>query len=221
MKIRHLLGVAVLCVTSAVAFAGGLSRHKGWDKTPQGYLMTTAERTEWANVKTDEDADKFIKDFLARRGPDFVDQVNLAASKADKYFSTDKTPGSLTERGRLVIMLGPPSAISVVDTPIRGAMRTPSGGALTNAHEGGGGELSAGGSTEDYMSAANNAHSGDTMLHTYSFTYDANRLPSKFGTTLTVSIGLEPSGKERIDHRTQVELDKVYELAAQSKLTAR
>jgi hypothetical protein len=111
--------------------------------------------------------------------------------------------------------------MSVVDTPIRGAMRSPSGGALTNANEGGGGDLSGGGSTEDYMGAANNAHAGDSVLHTYSFTYDAKKLPATFGNALTVSIALDPSGKERIDHRTQVELDKLYELVAQSKLTAR
>lgn len=215
---NRLVGVAVICFLTVAAFAGGLSKYKGWDKTPQGYLMTADERAQWANVKTDDDADKFVKDFLARRSPDFPDQVNRATAAADKYFTSGKTPGSLTERGRLVIILGPPSAMSVVNTPVRGAMRSPSGGALTNANEGGGGATSGGGSTEDYMGAANNAHAGDSVIHTYSFTYDANRLPPKFGNALTVAIGVDPSGSERIDRTTKAELDRVYEMAAQSKL---
>jgi GWxTD domain-containing protein len=218
MKIKYSVAVAVLCFVTVASFAAGLSKYKGWDKSPQGYLMTAEERARWSAVKTDEEADKFVNEFLAKRGPGFVEQVNRASAAADKYFTTGKTPGSLTERGRMVIILGPPSAMAVVDTPVRGAMRTPSGGALTNANEGGGGDLSGGGSTEDYMGAANNAHAGDSMIHTYSFTYDAPRLPAKYGSALTVAIGVEPSGKERIDRRTQADLDKVYEMAAQSRL---
>ncbi len=218
MKNNRLIGVAVICFLTVAAFAGGLSKYKGWDKTPQGYLMTADERAQWANVKTDDDADKFVKDFLARRSPDFPDQVNRATAAADKYFTTGKTPGSLTERGRMAIILGPPSAMSVVNTPVRGAMRSPSGGALTNANGGGGGDTSGGGSTEDYMGAANNAHAGDSMIHTYSFTYDANRMPPKFGGALTVAIGVDPSGKELIDRGMKAQLDRVYEMVAQSKL---
>jgi GWxTD domain-containing protein len=218
MKTKHLIGVAVLCFAAVAAFAGGLSKYKGWDKTPQGYLMTAAERAQWASVKTDDEADKFVKDFLARRSPNFAEQVNQAAAAADKYFTTDKTPGSRTERGRLVIILGPPSAMSKNDTPVRGALRSPSAGALSNANGGGGGETSGGGSTEDYLDAANNAGAADSMLHSYSFTYDAKRLPPQFDHTLTVAIAVEPSGRERIDRKTQAELDRVYEMAAQLRL---
>jgi len=219
MKTRNLFGVAVLCFATVAAFAGGLSKYKGWDKTPQGYLMTASERAQWASVKTDDEADKFVNDFLARRRPDFADQVNQAAA-ADKYFTTDKTPGSRTERGRLVIILGPPSAMSKNDTPVRGAMRSPSGGAgaMSNMNGGGGAETSGGGTTEDYIDAKNNAGASDSVLHMYSFTYDAKRLPPQFGNALTVSISVEPSGRERIDRKTQAELDRVYEMAAQSKL---
>jgi GWxTD domain-containing protein len=218
MKTRHLIGVAVLCFATVAATAGSLSKYKGWDKSPQGYLMTAAERSQWTGIKTDEDADKFIKDFLAKRGPDFVDQVNQAAAAADKYFTTDKTPGSRTERGRLVIILGPPSAMAVSTTPVRGALHTPTGGALSNANSGGGDVTAAGGTAEDYVEAANSARVGDSVLRTYSFTYNPNRLPPQFGNTLNVAIVVDVSGKERLDRKTQAELDTVYELAAQSKV---
>ena len=220
MKIRHLaVGVGVLWLAVVSAFAGGLSKFKGWDKTPQGYLMTAAERAQWASVKTDDEADKFVKDFLARRSPDFADQVNHAAAQADKYFTTGKTPGSRTERGRLVIILGPPSAIAKNDTPVRGALSTPSGGALSNMDAGGGSVTSAGGTTEDYVGAANNAGAGDSVLHMYTFTYDAKLLPPQFGKTLDVVIAVDPGGRERIDRKGQADLDSVYEMAAQSKLS--
>ena len=43
-------------------------------------------------------------------------------------------------------------------------------------------------------------------------------MPPKFGGALTVAIGVEPSGRELIDRRTKADLDKAYEMAAQSKL---
>ena len=219
MKVRHLaVGVGVLWLAVVSAFAGGLSKYKGWDKTPQGYLMTAAERSQWASVKTDDDADKFVKDFLARRSPDFADQVNFAAAQADKYFTTGKIPGSRTERGRLVIILGPPSATSMTDTRVRGAVRTPSGGALSNMDGGGGAPNSAGATTEEYAGAINNAGAGDSVLHSYSFTYDAKRLPPRFDSSLDVVITVDPGGRERIDRNTQAQLDRVYELAAELRL---
>jgi hypothetical protein len=144
--------------------------------------------------------------------------VSYAAAQADKYFTTDKIPGSRTERGRMVIILGPPSAMSKTDTPVRGAVRTPSGGALSNMDGGGGAPNSAGATTEEYAGAINNAGAGDTVLHTYSFTYDAKRLPPRFDNSLDVVITVDPGGKERINRNTQAELDRAYELAAQLRL---
>jgi hypothetical protein len=85
-------------------------------------------------------------------------------------------------------------------------------------NEGGGSVESAGATTEEYAGAANNAGAGDSMLHLYTFTYDANRLPPQFGKTLDVVITVDPGGRERIDRKMQAELDSVYEMAAQSKL---
>jgi hypothetical protein len=56
------------------------------------------------------------------------------------------------------------------------------------------------------------------MLHTYSFTYDASRLPPKFGGALDLVIAVDPGGRERIDRKAQDRLDTAYEMAAQSKI---
>ena len=50
-------------------------KYKEWAASPQAYFMTKAERAQWAGVVTDADAEKFINDFVASRGPGFADMV--------------------------------------------------------------------------------------------------------------------------------------------------
>ena len=88
---------------------------KDWENSPQGYFMTKAEHQEWSAIKTQEEAQRFIDQFLAKRGPGFAAGVSARAAKADKYFTVGKLPGSKTLRGKAVIMLGPPSAMDVSD----------------------------------------------------------------------------------------------------------
>ena len=49
-----------------------------------------------------------------RGGEAFVKEVDQNAVQADKYLSIGKTPGSLTGRGKMMILLGPaaPTAIT-------------------------------------------------------------------------------------------------------------
>lgn len=205
-------------------FAGGLSKYKNWDKSPQGYLMTDAERAQWASVKTDDDADKFVKDYLARRSPQFVQEVDDAAAAADKYFTVGSTKGSLTERGKLVIILGPPGGISLAKKKVTGDMRgTPdSAMSIGGASAGPGGGGGQGASVDDMAAAARGAGSGGGTVNEYTITYPADKLPAAYGKALTVKIEVDGGGGDRIvDRRTQSELNKVYELAAQAKLTAK
>jgi hypothetical protein len=60
-----LAGIAI--AASALA---ELTKNKDWDKSPEAYFLTPAERTEWKKVATDEEADKFIALYYARRGGD-------------------------------------------------------------------------------------------------------------------------------------------------------
>ena len=105
---------AVLLIVSAVplAFGAGLSKkYKNWEKSPEGYFLTNAERDQWKLVKTDADAQNFILDYKARRGPDFEKMLSERTAVADKYFSSGETKGSETLRGKVVIVFGPPSSI--------------------------------------------------------------------------------------------------------------
>ena len=219
---RALAVFAAISLFAVAVFAGGLSKYKNWDRSPQGDLMTAAERGQWANVKTDDEADQFVKDFLARRSPNFVADVNRAATNADKYFTAGKVQGSATERGRLVIILGPPSGISTADKQIKGDRRYNVDSAMTvgSASPGAGGGGGQGSSVTDMVNAANGAGASSGVIHIHTFTYAADRLPAAYGKSLTVDFEIEPSGTDHLaDKKMQPELDRLYEMVAETKLT--
>ncbi len=90
----------------------GLSRkYKTWDKSPEAYFLTNAERARWKQVGTDADAQSFILDYKAKRGADFDKMLGEREAVADKYFSSGETKGSETLRGKVVILFGPPASI--------------------------------------------------------------------------------------------------------------
>src|SRR5258708_12755276 len=107
MNRAQFVTIAAVILFAASLFASGLSKYKGWDKSPQGYLMTAAERGQWSNIRTDDDADKFVKDFVARRSPDFVTQNTQAAGPADKYFTPRTVHASAPDPANPVIILAP------------------------------------------------------------------------------------------------------------------
>lgn len=114
---------AALFLAALPGFAAepGLVKHKDWSKSPEfTYLATDAEAKEWKQVKTDAEAEKFIAVFWARRNPDPRNPENVFRARfekltelADKHFSlASGKRGSLTERGRLYILVGPPKTLS-------------------------------------------------------------------------------------------------------------
>jgi GWxTD domain-containing protein len=104
--------ILVFLVAGSVAFAGGFSKKfKSWDRSPEAYFLTNAERIQWKQVKTDADAQNFILDYKAKRGADFEKTLSERIAIADKYFSSGETKGSETLRGKVVIAFGPPASI--------------------------------------------------------------------------------------------------------------
>ncbi|HEX6086575.1 MAG TPA: GWxTD domain-containing protein [Thermoanaerobaculia bacterium] len=80
-----------------------------WHKTPEAYFMTAEERAQWKRVTSPEDARRFIDEFRRRRGEQFVKDVRTRIDIADKNFKLDKTEGSLTQKGRVYLLLGTPN----------------------------------------------------------------------------------------------------------------
>jgi GWxTD domain-containing protein len=82
---------------------------------PAKWLMTSDEQKAWKTVKTDDEAIDFIDLFFARRDPtpgtplnEFRNEFENRVSWSDKLFKEGSTRGSLTERGRVAIVLGFP-----------------------------------------------------------------------------------------------------------------
>jgi len=118
MILRRVPLVAVLLATGA--WGAGLQTYKDWGKSPEYVcLATDAEQKAWKKVTSDEDADRFIQLFWAKRDPDLKTPVNefkvvfdQRVKEADQYFAMAQTRGALTERGKLYILLGPPKTLS-------------------------------------------------------------------------------------------------------------
>ena len=91
-----------------------LAKNKDWDKSPEAYFLTPAERTEWKSVSTDEEADKFIALYYARRGGDaFKQEISRRIAAADQQFKMQRYKrGADSVRGHLLIVLGAPSRVS-------------------------------------------------------------------------------------------------------------
>jgi GWxTD domain-containing protein len=109
---RVLFALAGLALAaSAVA---ELSKYKDWDRSPEAYFLTPAERTEWKKVTTDEEAEKFIALYWAKRGGEpFKQEVSRRIAAADQQFKLARYKrGADSVRGRLLVTLGPPSRVS-------------------------------------------------------------------------------------------------------------
>ena len=112
---RRLLPAALL-VLAVSAPAAGLERYKDWNKSPEfTFLATDAEQKEWKKVATDDEADRFVQLFWARRDPDLKTPVNefkvgfdQRVKEADQLFSLPRKRGALTERGKAYILVGAP-----------------------------------------------------------------------------------------------------------------
>jgi GWxTD domain-containing protein len=102
---------------AALAFAtvatAELSKYKDWVKSPEAYFLSAAERTEWSKVSSDDDAEKFIAGYWAKRGGQrFKDEISRRIAAADQQFKLRRQKGAESARGRLLIVLGGPSRVS-------------------------------------------------------------------------------------------------------------
>ena len=221
--IRLLPFVAVVLLVSPVLLADGLLKYKNWPNSPQGYFMTRAERADWqATVKTDADAETFVKNFLAKRPAGFADEVAKNAQMADKYLSLAGQAGSLTTRGKIIIVLGPPSTFNVSQAQDVRKDRSHSMNSYMSAAGGTGQGGSPGVSADDMVDARNRAEMGGAdVTKYYSFTYAPDKLPVKSGKDFAVVVQVNSDGgREHVtDRKTAEQLDDLLEAAAQAKLT--
>lgn len=211
MKTMRLVVLLLSTAVIGTAFAASPDL-KDWEHSPQGYFMTKAEQQAWSAIRTPEEAQRFIDQFLAKRGPNFAAEVAARAEQADKRLTIGKMAGSKTLRGKTVILLGPPTGVDVSDYQDVGTVHH-SSPAVANAYSGGSLASADGDSNEGSktMGSAN-------IIRNYHFT---------FATTpagpLDVTISVDPnSGKDRARGRDDAKrLEAVFEAAAQASIKSK
>ncbi len=109
-KLLFALAGIVLAASALAEF----TKYKDWDKSPEAYFLTPAERAEWKAIASDEDADKFIALYYARRGGEpFKQEISRRIAAADQQFKMQRYKrGADSVRGHLLVVLGTPSRVS-------------------------------------------------------------------------------------------------------------
>ena len=115
-KSLHLLFIFTLAVLLApLAEAQLTSEYAGWADGPEGFLLTKKEKKAWDNITTDADAKAFIELFWARRNPEvnnpynpFKAEFDAKVKFADDNFSYPGHRGSLSDRAKVLILMGRP-----------------------------------------------------------------------------------------------------------------
>ncbi|MDP9192041.1 MAG: GWxTD domain-containing protein [Acidobacteriota bacterium] len=118
MKMRWMAG-ALLTLSLAGSAFGALSKENtDFAKGPTQYLLTKDEQKQWRSVTTDEQAKAFIDLFWARRDPspgtarnEFHDGIVERIRHADESYATAQLRGSATDRGKVYIIMGPPTVL--------------------------------------------------------------------------------------------------------------
>ena len=115
-----LAALAVSAVLAAAPAAAELAQlYLDWSAGPARHLFTKEDREAWKRIATDRQAEEFVRLFWARRDPtpetadnEFRREFERRAAFADQRFGEtvdgEPVPGSLTDRGRAFILLGPP-----------------------------------------------------------------------------------------------------------------
>ena len=118
MSLRRVLIATFVAAVAVGALAAISPERVEWGKGPVQFLMTKAEIAQWKTIKSDEEADKFVALFWARRDPtpgtprnEFREQYEKRVLQADANFKSDKLRGAMTDRGRTLILFGMPSKI--------------------------------------------------------------------------------------------------------------
>ena len=111
--------IAVVGLGFAAIGLAQLSKYKDWGRSAEAYFLTSSEKDAWSQVRTDDDAEKFIAAYWAKRDPnpataanEFRDEINRRIAAADEQFKMRNGRGSETNRGRLLVALGLPTRVS-------------------------------------------------------------------------------------------------------------
>jgi GWxTD domain-containing protein len=95
-----------------------LSKDESWTDGPVHYLMTSEERDAFSRLSDPVARSEFVAEFWKRRDPhpetpenEFREEFERRVAFADQRMAQDETRGSLTDRGQVFVLLGPPTYV--------------------------------------------------------------------------------------------------------------
>ena len=139
-KTRLIIACALVALTAMGAFAQLSSQNSDWGKGPASHLFTEQETAKWKSIKTDAEAQAFIDLFWARRDPtpatpvnEFRQEFDRRVEYADRQFAQGRKKGSMTDRGRVLIVLGTPLKIERSKTQIAAPSTSPTAGGSSSS----------------------------------------------------------------------------------------
>ena len=91
--------------------------NENWGRGPVQWIMTSHEKTTWSELSSGGERTEFVEKFWESRNPNpgsgdnrFRTSFERRVAFADTYFIQDeKQRGSLTDRGMVFVLLGPPT----------------------------------------------------------------------------------------------------------------
>ena len=115
---QHAVAVAVLSLFAVLPASAALApQYEEWARGPVQWIMTAEEKKAWKQVRTDDEASHFIDLFWVRRDPTFGtaqneyrDEFDGRVRWADANLAERGRRGSLSDRGRVYVLLGNPTS---------------------------------------------------------------------------------------------------------------
>jgi GWxTD domain-containing protein len=90
--------------------------NEDWNEGPVRVLLTGDEKRGWMSLSDPVSRSEFVTKFWTTRDPkpetpenEFRQEFQRRVAFADKYFPQDEVRGSLTDRGMVFLLLGPPT----------------------------------------------------------------------------------------------------------------
>lgn len=128
MRLRLAALLVALALLPACRGLGGVilaPSYREWVRGPVSWLLLPEEVRIFHGLRSDREAAWFIAEFWRRRDPDpdkpgnaFYDAFEERVAAADRLYGEQGRRGSLTERGRALVLLGPPSMVRVSQQPV-------------------------------------------------------------------------------------------------------